>query len=62
MVRINHLPLILLFISSFTSVTAQDKVPPEIGAIKWQKDHSNIYEKAQKSKKPVLILFQEVPG
>ena len=36
--------------------------PVELGAVTWQRDHGVAFAKAAESKKPVLLLFQEIPG
>lgn len=35
---------------------------PEIGKVSWKRDFDAALKEAGKSKKPVLLLFQEVPG
>ncbi len=37
-------------------------VPVEVGAVSWQRDLEPAYGQSENSGKPVLILFQEVPG
>ena len=36
--------------------------PVELGAIDWLRDFDGALEQARKSGKPMLVLFQEVPG
>lgn len=36
--------------------------PPELGLVKWERSYETALKKAKESNKPVLILFQEVPG
>lgn len=36
--------------------------PPELGGIQWQRDLPAAYAASKQSGKPVLLLFQEVPG
>ncbi len=36
--------------------------PVELGKVKWQRDHDAAFAQAKKIGKPVLVLFQEVPG
>ena len=36
--------------------------PVEIGTVKWSRDLDKTLSASKKSEKPVLILFQEVPG
>jgi len=41
---------------------ARSAAPPELGSIAWQRDFDAAAKKARSSNKPVLVLFQEVPG
>lgn len=36
--------------------------PPELGKVAWVRDHDAGFAAAKKAKKPVFLLFQEVPG
>lgn len=45
-----------------TSCHANPKQAKELGTVKWSRDLSVALEASQKSKKPVFLLFQEVPG
>ena len=45
--------------TSRTSITGQ---PVELGLVNWQRDLAAGKAEAEKSGKPILILFQEVPG
>lgn len=36
--------------------------PVEVGTVKWQRDYAAALASAEKSGKPVFLLFQEVPG
>jgi len=36
--------------------------PPEMGDIKWLTDLEEVQIQSEKSGKPILVLFQEVPG
>jgi len=58
---------ILIFSILSTGVFAQTKTnpnsqPQELGEISWYRDFDQALEKSQISQKPILILFQEVPG
>jgi len=35
---------------------------PELGSVKWQRDFEAAKKSSQASGKPLLLLFQEVPG
>jgi hypothetical protein len=42
---------------------AQDrKAPVELGHIRWLRNFDKAVEAAKESDKPILVLFQEVPG
>lgn len=36
--------------------------PVELGAVAWGRDHDAAFLEARESKRPVLLLFQEIPG
>jgi hypothetical protein len=36
--------------------------PVELGRVAWQRDHEAAFAAARASGKPVVLLFQEVPG
>lgn len=36
--------------------------PVELGAVSWRRDHDQAFAEAREGKKPVLLLFQEIPG
>ncbi len=38
------------------------KAPPELGRIPFQRDYAAAVEQAKKEKKPLFVLFDEVPG
>ena len=42
------------------TIVAQDV--PEFGTIAWQRDYEDATRAAKKASKPLLLLFQEVPG
>ena len=45
------------------ALTAQDpKQTVEYGTVDWQRDLDGAFATAEKTGKPVLLLFQEVPG
>ena len=57
--------IILMILSAYT-MTAQKTDPTsqakELGAISWYRDYSDAMIVSEKTGKPVMILFQEVPG
>ena len=62
MIRIT---LLLLFFIWATSTHAQDisfQEHQELGNVHWFRTYDDVLAKAKEEKKPVLILFQEVPG
>jgi hypothetical protein len=36
--------------------------PVELGQVDWLRDHDAAFEQARRTEKPVLLLFQEIPG
>ncbi|MEM6883982.1 MAG: VPGUxxT family thioredoxin-like (seleno)protein, type 2 [Verrucomicrobiota bacterium] len=50
-------------IAALTLVTAlHAEQPIETGTVRWTRDHDAALKKSQEDGKPVLVLFQEVPG
>ncbi|MCA8973994.1 MAG: hypothetical protein KDC98_04695 [Planctomycetes bacterium] len=43
-------------------VAAQDKLTTEFGTIDWRRDFAAARTAARQEHKPLLLLFQEVPG
>lgn len=41
---------------------AQSDSPPEFGSVQWGRKLEPALDAAEASKKPVMLLFQEVPG
>jgi len=44
------------------AVGAERKTPVELGRIPWLRDYAAGAARAKEDKKPLLLLFQEVPG
>jgi len=40
----------------------EKKAPVELGKVPWLRDYAAGVAKAGEDKKPILLLFQEVPG
>ncbi len=36
--------------------------PAELGLVAWQRDHDTAFARAREAERPVLLLFQEIPG
>ena len=45
-----------------TKAAKKDAPRPELGAVAWIRDHDAGFAEAKRAKKPVFLLFQEVPG
>lgn len=45
-----------------SAVAAQDSIPIELGNVPWLRNYDEALALARKTKKPLLVLFQEVPG
>ena len=54
--------LSILLLLSLELFAAKQKQYKELGAVDWMRDYDAAMQTAAKSEKPVLILFQEVPG
>ena len=59
-------PLVLLA-SCSVSVASSPSAPPddspaELGIVRWERDLDAGLDRAEAEEKPVLLLFQEVPG
>ncbi|NNC90828.1 MAG: hypothetical protein HKN82_20430 [Akkermansiaceae bacterium] len=55
----NILPTVVLLALATALLPAQ---PVELGAVRWSRDLDAALASSAKSGKPVLLLFQEVPG
>ena len=56
-------PVLLVAIFALLAGTlALAATPPELGRIEWLRDFDLGLEEARKAGKPLLLLFQEVPG
>ena len=53
---------LLLFTLLFQAAYAQSDNPKELGKVNWERDLDNGLQQAAREGKPVLLLFQEVPG
>jgi len=52
-----------VFILAFSaSAKTGPKQPEELGAVTWLRDYEKAQKASEETGKPVLILFQEVPG
>ena len=54
--------LMTLSISSVIQAGAGPKTPVELGDVPWIRDLDVATAKARQSDRPILLLFQEVPG
>ncbi len=46
----------------FLAPQTSSEVPIELGAVRWKTDHDQAFADAKHGSKPVVILFQEIPG
>ena len=58
------IPLLLSLVSLSACSTPfrGDEAPIELGVISWNRDHDAAFSQAKQAERPVLILFQEIPG
>ena len=54
--------LVLLLIGFTVNGELSNQNPVEVGDVDWGRDFNASLQKSAKTGKPVLILFQEVPG
>ncbi|MEN8716428.1 MAG: hypothetical protein ABF384_16055 [Verrucomicrobiales bacterium] len=54
--------LIFLFLLFAAGCQAEPSQPVELGTVKWSRDLDATLATSKKSGKPVMLLFQEVPG
>jgi len=54
--------LSILILSAFKNTALTIPQPEELGAVNWLRDYDQAVASAKKTNKPILILFQEVPG
>ena len=54
--------MLLLSLAAFADPTTPEAPRPELGKVKWIRDHDAGFAKAKEEKRPVFLLFQEVPG
>lgn len=52
----------LILTIAATSLSPVDTLPVELGKVPWLRDYDAALAEAKKSGKPLLLLFQEVPG
>jgi hypothetical protein len=63
----NSILLVMALLFSDLSVQAQEKTnssnqSEELGTVSWHRDYNSAITLSKEESKPVLILFQEVPG
>jgi hypothetical protein len=51
-----------LFCALVPFATSTDDPPIELGRVRWHTEHDAAFEDARRAGKPVVVLFQEVPG
>lgn len=61
--------IVILGTSSSATMTPQDvatqdaeEIVEELGTVKWTRDIAAAKKLAKKKSKPILVLFQEIPG
>ena len=55
------LPILLVSVAPHQA-TPQPDVPVELGRVSWSRDHAAAFAEAKETDRPVLLLFQEIPG
>lgn len=54
--------LLALMSLSACHASAPGDQPVELGTVAWRLDHDAAFREAAASRRPVLLLFQEIPG
>ena len=54
--------LLALGLGAAIATGPMDDAPPEFGRVRWGRELEPALETSARSGKPVLLLFQEVPG
>ena len=54
------IPIVMALASS--GVCAPEVPPIELGKVPWLRDYDEALAQSRKTGKPILLLFQEVPG
>ena len=62
MARLGRLALLFCLGLVFSAAAGEKKAPVELGKVPWLRDYAAGVAKAGEDKKPMLLLFQEVPG
>jgi hypothetical protein len=44
------------------SLSNDEQQAEELGLVRWERDHDQAFVRARQADKPVLLLFQEIPG
>ena len=52
----------LLAVGMAGAAWAGESPPVELGKVAWLRDYDQAVQQAKQENKPILILFQEVPG
>ena len=53
---------LIALVSSNCSAVDEPKNPVEVGSVEWKRNYPEALKTSKTSDKPLLILFQEVPG
>lgn len=62
MVHVPGIVLSALVVHGLAAQVAPEDRPQELGAIAWERDFDAALTASERSGRPVLLLFQEVPG
>ena len=54
--------MIELILAAMTTLAPLEESPREFGSVQWGRELEPALEASAKADKPVLLLFQEVPG
>jgi hypothetical protein len=58
----DSMPIETLLCALVPLAASHDDPPVELGRVRWRTEHDAAFEDARRSGRPVVLLFQEVPG
>lgn len=54
--------MVIVMLASFAGAQSDSPQPRELGTIPWLRSEADAQAKAKTTGRPILLLFQEVPG
>jgi len=60
--KLSLVPFLPSVVLGLAGATLPGDGPVELGRVDWLRDHDQAFAEARRTGKPVLLLFQEIPG